>query len=187
MKVFWLIVCIAVVAVAGCGMLNYIDLRAIFGNDADLRLKVLFPIFFVSLIAAGVLVVAMADKVRSKRSAEVYFRRYPPPSREAVAAKIAEIEMEMKRAGLWQSEPLGPEQYNFTRAFAMDTMAFSQWLQFIFIPRVKDIIAGNGEFPPRSDVGAQAVREFDGYDEAGHLCALLYEFDRLFSPSFSDY
>jgi len=31
--------------------------------------------------------------------------------------------------------------------------------------------------PPRSMVAAQAVREFDGIDEAGELCALLARFD----------
>jgi uncharacterized protein YqcC (DUF446 family) len=33
----------------------------------------------------------------------------------------------MKRIGYWQPEPLESEQYNFERAFAMDTMAFPQW------------------------------------------------------------
>ena len=37
---------------------------------------------------------------------------------------------------------------------ALDTMAFSQWLQFILIPRVRAIIAQRGQFPPRSQVGA---------------------------------
>lgn len=58
--------------------------------------------------------------------------------RHIVAAKIAEIESEMMRVGLWQPEPLGEEQYNFHQAFALDTMTFTQWLQFIFIPRVND-------------------------------------------------
>jgi uncharacterized protein YqcC (DUF446 family) len=95
--------------------------------------------------------------------------------------KIAAIETEMKRIGFWQAEPLGPAQYNFQRAFAMDTMAFSQWLQFIFIPRVNEIIASEGQFPEQSMVGAQAVREFDSYPEASDLIRLLSEFDALFN------
>ena len=94
--------------------------------------------------------------------------------------KIDVIEAAMKRIGYWQSEPLDPDQYDFERAFAMDTMVFSQWLQFIFIPRVKEIVATAGEFPPRSMVGAQAVREFDGAPEASDLVRLLSEFDVLF-------
>ena len=102
------------------------------------------------------------------------------PDPRVVANALAEIESEMKRIGLWQSEPLRPEQYEFRQAFAMDTMAFSQWLQFIFIPRVRQIIAAGGQFPSKSQVGAQAVREFDTLPDAEKLLDLLSEFDALF-------
>ncbi len=60
-------------------------------------------------------------------------------------------------------------------------MAFSQWLQFVFIPNVRAIIAQRGTFPASSQVGAYAVREFDTYgDDVGPLTTLLAEFDRLF-------
>jgi uncharacterized protein YqcC (DUF446 family) len=101
------------------------------------------------------------------------------PNSRAVLSQIASIEAEMRCIGFWQAEPLKPEQYQFTEAFAMDTMAFSQWLQFIFIPRVKDS-ATSGKFPSKSQVGAQAVREFDGLHEASRLVTLLSEFDMLF-------
>jgi uncharacterized protein YqcC (DUF446 family) len=61
----------------------------------------------------------------------------------------------------------------------MDTMAFSQWLQFIFIPRVREIIESQGEFPASSSVGTQAIREFDGSPQADHLVELLCRFDAV--------
>jgi uncharacterized protein YqcC (DUF446 family) len=97
------------------------------------------------------------------------------------AAKIAEIEVEMKRTGYWSPDPLPEEAYDFQQAFAMDTMAFSQWLQFILIPRVQEIIEQKGTFPSESMVAAQAVREFDGDGTASQLVTLLSEFDDLFS------
>ncbi len=104
-----------------------------------------------------------------------------PPTYEQVARKIDAIEAEMKRIGFWQETPLAPEQYDFRAAFAGDTMAFPQWLQFIFIPNVRAIIAQQGKFPASSQVGAYAVREFDTYGEdVGPLAILLSEFDRLF-------
>jgi uncharacterized protein YqcC (DUF446 family) len=99
--------------------------------------------------------------------------------RERIHAKIAEIENEMKRIDYWQSDPLRPEQYEFRSAFARDTMAFSQWVQFIFIPRVKNMLETGEKFPPDSQNGAQAVREFDGDDRAQGLVALLSEFDEI--------
>ena len=96
---------------------------------------------------------------------------------EEVARRVDAIEAELRRLGWWRDEPLPPEMYNFTQAFAMDTMPFQHWLQFIFIPRVRDIIASEGDFPRSSQVGAQAVREFDGVYEAEGLISLLSEFD----------
>jgi uncharacterized protein YqcC (DUF446 family) len=89
------------------------------------------------------------------------------------------IEAEMRRIGYWQGEPLRAEQMEFTQAFAMDTMTFAQWLQFIFLPRVREAIASN-QFPSSSSVGTQAVREFDGAPDSDRLVTLLSEFDALF-------
>ena len=86
----------------------------------------------------------------------------------------------MKDIGYWAEEPLSPEAYDFQEAFAMDTMAFSQWLQFVFVPRVKQIVEDQEEFPSRSMVAVQAIREFDGDEEADRLVELLSEFDALF-------
>lgn len=103
----------------------------------------------------------------------------PTPLQQKAAHYTDQIEAEMRKIGFWQTEPLRPEQLQFTQAFAMDTMTFAQWLQFIFLVRVREAIASN-EFPSGSSVGAQAVREFDGYLEADHLITLLSEFDALF-------
>ncbi len=103
------------------------------------------------------------------------------PTHEEVAKKIQAIEEEMKRIGFYQTEPLRDEQWNFKEAFAMDTMAYQQWLQFVFIPRVKEIIESNGEFPKTSMVGVQAMREFNGDPSAGKLISMLGEFDRMFA------
>jgi len=107
--------------------------------------------------------------------------RLKPQQFHEVQTKFDSIVREMKNSGLWQDQPLAPEQYNFNRAFGMDTMAYSQWLQFIFIPRVAELLRTAGEFPSSSSVGAQAIREFDGCSEAQGLVTLLCEFDSIFN------
>jgi uncharacterized protein YqcC (DUF446 family) len=96
-----------------------------------------------------------------------------------VAVMIDRIEAEMRAIELWQHEPLEPSRYAFNQAFAMDTMAFSQWLQFVFIPRVREIISAHGSFPSQSMVAAQAAREYDGLQDASKLLSLLSQFDAL--------
>jgi len=98
---------------------------------------------------------------------------------QSASRQIDQIEAEMRNIGMWQDQPLPPKQMEFKQAFAMDTMTFSQWLQFIFVPRVREAVA-SGEFPSGSSVATQAVREFDGYENADGLISLLSEFDALF-------
>jgi uncharacterized protein YqcC (DUF446 family) len=105
----------------------------------------------------------------------------PTDQFEHVERIIGEIASELSRLGYWSADPLPDEAYQFQQAFAMDTMTFSQWLQFILIPRVHEILEGNGDFPSRSMVGTQAIREFDGDESASRLVKLLNEFDSLFS------
>jgi uncharacterized protein YqcC (DUF446 family) len=103
----------------------------------------------------------------------------PTQLQENVSRYADEIEGEMRSQGMWQDQPLRLEQMNFEQAFGMDTMTFTQWLQFVFLPNVRKAVAAN-QFPSSSSVGAQAVREFDGYPEADRLITLLSEFDALF-------
>jgi uncharacterized protein YqcC (DUF446 family) len=109
-------------------------------------------------------------------------------SHAAVAAKIAQIEAEMKNVGMWQVEPPPPEKLDVQAAFGHDKLSFEQWLQFIFIPRVQEIIAAKGHWPPASEVSVQAFREWEMWGPPGrydHLLELLREFDALFTGASS--
>src|SRR5262249_25504921 len=101
----------------------------------------------------------------------------PLPS--VIRAQLGCREAEMKLIGMWQTDPLEPQQYDFHAALAMDTMTFSQWLQCIFIPKVR-VVAEQNKFPMQSQVAAQAIREFDTVPEASRLITLPSEFDALF-------
>ena len=106
-----------------------------------------------------------------------------PPSHAIVAVKLDAIEAEMKRVGMWQAEAPTAEQLDFQQAFGADKMAFEQWLQFVFILRVREIIAAHGRFPKGSQVADQAFREWKMWDrgEVDALLELLREFDAMFS------
>jgi uncharacterized protein YqcC (DUF446 family) len=62
-------------------------------------------------------------------------------------------------------------------AFGIKTMAFEQWLQFVFIPAVKEALAGERAAPAKSQVGRHAAKCFDGDADASHLTDLLCSFD----------
>jgi uncharacterized protein YqcC (DUF446 family) len=99
---------------------------------------------------------------------------------QLASTKIHQIESELKRLNRWSTSPLTPEKLENMGAFGENTMTFEQWIQFILIPRVNQIIQEKDAFPEGSMLAAHAVRVFDGDPEAGPLHELLYEFDSLF-------
>jgi uncharacterized protein YqcC (DUF446 family) len=97
----------------------------------------------------------------------------------AAANLLDKIEAELRQIGYWQSTPLPEEKFRNMGAFGMNTMAFSQWLQFVFLPQARRAVSGEREFPGSSDVSVQAIREFDGDPNTGDLVSLLCEFDAV--------
>ena len=64
-----------------------------------------------------------------------------------IAALLMELEQIMRRDGLWHHKPPSPEAMSSSMPFAVDSMEFTDWLQFIFIPRMHNIIAQQLELP----------------------------------------
>ncbi len=98
---------------------------------------------------------------------------------QAASAHADRIERELRQLNAWQPAPPPDAAFDSKTAFFADTMSFYQWLQFVLLPRVREIIAARGAFPTESSVGAYAVRELDGYHEAADLVEALSEFDEF--------
>jgi uncharacterized protein YqcC (DUF446 family) len=103
--------------------------------------------------------------------------------RAAVASALASIEAEMRRLGYWNVQRPTDEQITNGGAFGTNSMAFVQWLRWVFVPKVHELLDTGAPLPASSSVGAQAAREWgfspDSVDTST-LEHLLSEFDRLF-------
>jgi uncharacterized protein YqcC (DUF446 family) len=58
----------------------------------------------------------------------------------AVAALLIDIEAELRMLGWWESQPPSPDAMRSTMPFHADTLAFNQWVQFVFLPRMHELI-----------------------------------------------
>jgi uncharacterized protein YqcC (DUF446 family) len=100
---------------------------------------------------------------------------------EDLHAKIAAIadalEAELRRLGRWSAQQPPPEAFENMGAFGGRTLAFEQWIQFVLLERIREIVSTSGVFPSGSQVGVYAVRELDGDPDAGELCSLLSTLD----------
>jgi uncharacterized protein YqcC (DUF446 family) len=99
---------------------------------------------------------------------------------ESAGQAIAAIQAELKRLGRWSDEAPTPERLTNLGPFGMHTMAFEQWLQWVLVPRVQEIITTKGAFPTSSQASVFATREYEGDSDAAHLVDLLRGFDALF-------
>lgn len=97
------------------------------------------------------------------------------------AAKANEIEAELKKLGRWSEQETAPaELLEGMGAFGQGKISFERWLQWVLIPRVREMVEKRGDFPAESEVGVYAIRNLDGDEDAHHLIGLLGDFDRLF-------
>jgi uncharacterized protein YqcC (DUF446 family) len=104
-----------------------------------------------------------------------------------VSSKASEIKAELKRLNRWQHEPMSADKFENMGAFGSNTMTYEQWIQFILLLRIQEIINERGEFPSDSNLSTYAVRAFDGDDETNHLKDLLYDLDQIINGTESEY
>jgi uncharacterized protein YqcC (DUF446 family) len=99
----------------------------------------------------------------------------------AVAEQLLLVERELRVLGWWSEMPPSAEALASQQPFCVDTLAFEEWLQWIFLPRMKVILEAGEELPRVSGIQpmAEMVYRERSVQQIGALLAALEEFDRL--------
>lgn len=93
---------------------------------------------------------------------------------------LLEIEAELRRLEWWDSEPPCADLLASTQPFCVDTLTFEQWLQWIFLPRMKLLLEQAGELPVRSAITEMAEVTYGHIPgKTVNLRRYLKRFDRL--------
>jgi len=101
--------------------------------------------------------------------------------REALAVVIERMESTMRASDQWEQEPPPERLLESPQPFCYDTLTFQQWLQWLMIPRMRQILNNYEELPEESAILPYA-EEF--VPERGHgreLLHLIERFDELIS------
>lgn len=96
-----------------------------------------------------------------------------------VALLAGNLEGELKRLGRWTTKPLPDESFIDMGPFGSNTMSYEQWLQFVFLERVKEIVTEKDGLPDSSNLSIYGVRYFDGDPHAIQILKILQEIDQL--------
>jgi uncharacterized protein YqcC (DUF446 family) len=101
-------------------------------------------------------------------------------ARLLLAEQLLLIENELRQLGWWAAMPPTAEALASEQPFAVDTMDFEQWLQWLFIPRMQQILACGGSLPATCGIQSMAEMALVGRaNQARSLLRILGEFDRL--------
>ncbi len=78
----------------------------------------------------------------------------------AVTEILMNLEKELRELYLWDFESPSEEALASTEPFAIDTLNFLQWLQFIFMPRLNFMIENGLPLPNNCGVAPMAEEYF---------------------------
>lgn len=101
--------------------------------------------------------------------------------RTLMLSLLQQMETVMRANDLWEAVSPPPEAFESPLPFCVDTMAFSQWMQWIFIARFRALIEGGHPLPHNCNIAAMAEEAFKGNEpDLQELIVLLRRFDQLF-------
>jgi uncharacterized protein YqcC (DUF446 family) len=108
----------------------------------------------------------------------------PQSRRRRLALILTRIEVELRRLGLWSALPPPAAALQSTLPFCFDTLAFEQWLQWVFLPRFWALLQQDGPLPARCGIAPMAEVWCEDKAVAAHdLIELLRTFDQALTAA----
>ena len=94
------------------------------------------------------------------------------------------VEQELHRLECWESQAPDPQALTSSQPFAIDRLNFTQWLQFIFLPKLTELVEAGSALPQSCSTAPMAeeyfkTRQIEAQALINHLAAI----DRLINDS----
>ncbi|MCF7992045.1 MAG: YqcC family protein [Thiohalocapsa sp.] len=101
------------------------------------------------------------------------------PAETDVAALLDALQAELERVDQWEPAPPPQQALSSPLPFAVDTLRFTQWLQWIFLPRTRALLDAHGRLPLKSAILPMAEEALADTDwDASQLLVLIGRIDR---------
>lgn len=99
---------------------------------------------------------------------------------QQVWSHLDQLEQILKSLELWQDTPPSEKALQSQQPFCVDTLSFDQWLQWVFIERMKLLIANRQPLPQKSAVLPMAEVVYANKSGMDDLLKVLKSVDDLF-------
>jgi uncharacterized protein YqcC (DUF446 family) len=95
---------------------------------------------------------------------------------------LLDMEAQLRCLELWENDYPADDALMSTEPFHVDTLRFTQWIQFVLIPRLKVLIEEQAPLPATSDISNYAVEALNGVDFPTHeILRLIKHLDTMLS------
>jgi uncharacterized protein YqcC (DUF446 family) len=92
---------------------------------------------------------------------------------------LVELENLLKHHSLWSEQSPSDQALTSTAPFACDTLSFEQWLQFIFMPKMTQLIDCNQALPTQMHLAPMAEQVWQGNGNYQDIISLLSSMDEF--------
>ena len=100
--------------------------------------------------------------------------------RDRLSQLLKTLENELRMQGRWDAAKPPPGALGSTQPFAVDTLTFDQWLQWILLPKMNDLLLRQLPLPDNCAIQPMAEEVYDQEDDGAlRLIGIIAEIDTL--------
>ena len=99
-------------------------------------------------------------------------------SKRNLCKLLAELEFQMKQVALWQAEPPNTEYLMSQQPFAMDRLEPSEWLQWVFIEKLRHQMGENLPIPAQFTISPYFEQCWQGDSRYLPILLILKKIDK---------
>ncbi|WP_299020358.1 YqcC family protein [uncultured Photobacterium sp.] len=93
---------------------------------------------------------------------------------------LERLESVMREAGIWETKSPASAALASVEPFAVDTLTCSQWFQWIFIPRMTQLVVMQAPLPTQFEISPYAEEAMKDQPGFAVVLGVTREFDDLF-------
>lgn len=93
--------------------------------------------------------------------------------RDQLSQLLKALETELRSQGRWASDPPSDAALLSTQPFAVDTLSFDQWLQWILLPKLHELLVLQMPLPTSCAIAPMAEEVYGQSDSAANRIILI--------------